>query len=392
MCILHNLIIGNLSQKTTQIVQVIYERTLSAQKRQTTKKSDLSAINYMEAKWKLDTRVILPRGPKDAFDSGVVGDPCIVWDAEENAWCMFYFAGGKDINLKGLSSTGMALSRSAEQIGPSDWRKVGPVAFSNPEALNDKSSWQKWFVVMVAGKNNQAAKINGKYWSMFVSKKEGHKVIQVASSTKLAGPWEVRKKAILTNDPEGYDGRSCDTPTAFWFESEKRVMIFYKAYPRVPQKDQPGSPFGSCTVLAYWNPGDSVAQKKLPLLQPGIDQTWIRGWVGGVQLLYNSVTDKWYGLMNGSPTPPEDKSNREPAPCIGGWIMCNSNDLSKGWKVDTTHSPLLYPENLTKAELDAGMGVNFWRHHLLTTPGGQARIFFNSGKYGTEQMYSWIME
>jgi hypothetical protein len=40
----------------------------------------------------------------------------------------------------------------------------------------------------------------------------------------------------------------------------------------------------------------------------------------------------------------------------------------------------------------AGLGTNLWRHHLLVTPGGKARIFFNSGRYGQEQMYSCVLE
>jgi hypothetical protein len=364
---------------------------ISAQKKHASNSRSFSEMNYMEASWELDTRVILSRGPKDSYDSGVVGDPCIVWDTDIKAWRMFYFAGGKDINLKGLSSAAMAISRSEEQIGPSDWVKVGPVSFVNPEDITDKSSWQKWYVIMEAGKNNQAAKIDGKYWGLFVSRVQGHKVIQVASSNKLCGPWEVRKRPIINNDPEGHDGRNCDTPTAYWFEKEKKVLIFYMAYPLIAQKDQPGSPFGSCTILTTWHPGDSVAYDKIVLLKPGVDQSWIKGWIGGVQLLY-AGKNRWYGLINASPTPPEDKSNREPAPSLGGWIICNSKDLSKGWKVDTLYSPLLDPDHLTKAELDAGLGVNFWRHHLLVTPDGKARIFFNSGKYGTEQMYSLVLE
>jgi hypothetical protein len=51
-----------------------------------------------------------------------------------------------------------------------------------------------------------------------------------------------------------------------------------------------------------------------------------------------------------------------------------------------------YPDDLTDKELEAGLGVNFWHHHLLVTPGGKTRIFFNSGAYGKEQMYSLIRE
>jgi hypothetical protein len=50
-------------------------------------------------------------------------------------------------------------------------------------------------------------------------------------------------------------------------------------------------------------------------------------------------------------------------------------------------SPFVTPEHLTDAQRKAGLGVNFWRHHLLATRSG-ARIFFNSGPYGMEQMYS----
>ena len=351
-----------------------------------------STVNYMEAKWKLDPRVILPRGPYGTFDSHVVGDPCIVWDEDVNTWRMFYFARGQVSGIdRTASNTAMALSRSAEQIGPTDWQKIGPVFVANPQDIRFIVSWHKWFVIMDARRNNHAARIDGKYWSMFVSYVNNRKVIQVASSAKLAGPWEVRRDPILTNDPKGLDGRSCDTATGFWLEDERRVAIFYKAYPSVPRPEQPGSPFGSSTVLAYWHPEDAVAQKRAPLLQPGREQNWAHGWIGGVQLLYHAPQDRWYGLMNGSPTPPEDKSNREPAPCMGGWITCDSQDLSKGWKVDTKHSPLLHPDRLTEAELAGGAGVNLWRHHLLSTPGGQARIFTNSGAYGTEQMYSYVM-
>ncbi len=34
----------------------------------------------------------------------------------------------------------------------------------------------------------------------------------------------------------------------------------------------------------------------------------------------------------------------------------------------------------------------FWRHHLLVTSEGQARIYFNSGPYGHEQMYSLVAD
>jgi hypothetical protein len=110
-----------------------------------------------------------------------------------------------------------------------------------------------------------------------------------------------------------------------------------------------------------------------------------------VQLLRDENAG-WYALSNGSPTAPEDRSNREPAPSVAGWLRCRGATPEGEWETDVTLSPLRYPDQLTQAELDAGLGVNFWRHHLLVTPKGQARIFFNSGKYGTEQMYSLVSQ
>lgn len=60
-------------------------------------------------------------------------------------------------------------------------------------------------------------------------------------------------------------------------------------------------------------------------------------------------------------------------------MVCDGPDLDGPWRRDTEHSPSRRPEQLTPTELQAGLGVNFWRHHLLVTSNGQARIYFNSG-------------
>jgi len=91
-------------------------------------------------------------------------------------------------------------------------------------------------------------------------------------------------------------------------------------------------------------------------------------------------------LTSGSPTPPENESHREPAPSLAGWAEVTG--FESEWVVDNENSPFRYPKDLSVKEIEAGLGVNFWRHHLLVTPGGQIRIFFNSGAYGKEQMYS----
>jgi hypothetical protein len=307
---------------------------------------------------------------------------------------MFYFAGagkGYVASEKQRTLAGMALSKSAEQIAPGDWRKIGPVPLTNPQDLPWKVDGHKFWVVMDPVRFNRAAAIDGRYWGLFGTTREPEH-IGVAWAEKLAGPWTVLHQPILSPDERDAapDGQRCDTPTAYWLKDQGKVLVFYKAYPLRAQADQPHSPFGSSSILAYWRPGEATAMKDHQILLPGRGVEFCRGWVGGVQLLRDAGRASWYALLNGSPTPPEDISNREPAPCLGGWATCEGPNPDGKWKVDTNHSPFLYPGGLTQDQLNAGLGVNFWRHHLLVTPSGQARIFFNSGKYGVEQMYSLV--
>jgi hypothetical protein len=348
---------------------------------------DQNSTNFMHKTWKLDSRYILSRGPEGSFDFRVVGDPCIVWDEEINTWRMFYFASGSN-----GSTTGIAVSKSAEDIGPGDWEKLGEIEYTNPEARLHPRHAHKFWVVMDPYKPNRASKIDGKYWGIFtVSTPNKH--LQVASADKLSGPWTIREKPILSPDENFFDGRHCDTPSAYWFEDKNYVAIFYKGYPKNSQRlSQPGSPYGSGTILAYWHPNDEVAEKVTVLMRPGQTDAWNQGWFSTPMIFYDEKNEYWYALINGSPTPPEDDSHREPAPCLGGWVICKGDWIDTGWQPDTDNSPFMHVDDLSEAERNAGLGVNFWRHHLLVTPKGQVRIFFNSGPYGKEQMYSFVAD
>lgn len=347
-----------------------------------------AAANWGARKWKIDSRCVLPRGRADEFDGSVVGDPCVVWDEEVETWRMFYFAGARR-EYTGAAAhptvAGMALSKSVEEIAPGEWKKAGRVELADTPG---RRSGHKFWVVLDPKRANRAAKIQGRYWGLHVS--GGSKHIYAVHAEHLAGPWTGIAEPILSPNTEGAapDGKHCDTPTAFWFEDLNRVVIFYKAYPLRAQQGQPRAPFGSSSVIAHWQPGDPAAKKGRQILVPGRGNEFCRGWVGGFQLL--GEPGRWYALLNGSPTSPEDLSHREPAPSLGGWAVCNDRSPDGEWRIDTDLSPFLYPEKLTSEQLAAGLGVNFWRHHLLVTPGSKARIFFNSGQYGTEQMYSLI--
>jgi hypothetical protein len=336
-------------------------------------------MGYCDLPWKVDERCVLPRGNAGELDCSVVGDPCIVWDEQLDAWRMFYFAQGG----RGCCSA-WAASRSGEDVAPGDWQKGGIVPLANPECLADADNWHKWWVVLEPGRHNRAACIDGSFWSLFVSRHPG-KVIQVARAVRLSGPWHVVAEPILVPGPgDAPDGLNCDSPTAYWFAPRQQVLIYYKAYPRHPQRDCPHSGFGSASAAALWRPGQAKAAKLGKLLTPA---GWAPGWIGGVQLLPGRP-GRWEGLLNASPTAPADKSHREPAPSLGGWAFCDAAFPSHSWRLDHARSPILRPDDLSSAQEAAGLGTNFWRHHLLVTPSGRARIFFNSGPYGHEQMYS----
>ncbi|MDO8543784.1 MAG: hypothetical protein Q7S40_25360 [Opitutaceae bacterium] len=354
-----------------------------------------ASTDFRRLRWSIDPRPVLTRGGEGSIDRGVVGDPCIVWDDELDTWRMFYFANGHHPHTGARGPrTAMALAASAEQIGPGDWRKVGLLGFTNPAALINPNDYHKWWVVMDAGRPNRASRIEEKYWAVFTASKRMpggrmQKHIQAAHAEKLAGPWTLLAQPIIAPEPGRLDSLHADTPSAFWFTDRKQIAIFYKGYPIEGQATQPGSAFGSGTLVAAWNPSEPRARNVRVVMRAAQGRGWNQGWMSSIQLL-GGPTLGWFGLHNGSPTPPADQSHREPAPSLGGWVVCDGDPFEGSWRPDGSSSPFVYPDKLTPPENAAGLGVNFWRHHLLVTPQGNARIFFNSGSYGAEQMYSLV--
>lgn len=340
---------------------------------------------YKDLKWQGDAGCVLPRGVPGEFDSKLVGDPCIVWDEEFGAWRMFYFCAD---GASGRCAT--ALSRSAEDIAPGDWTKDGLLLVSTIANFACVTAWYKWWVVMDARRPNHAARIDGRYWVLVVVGRRDNKVFQAAHAERLAGPWHVIPRPILTPGPaDSVDARRCDSPTAYWFPERDEVLIFYKAHPRTPQADQPGSPFASSSMAATWRPGLDAATKHSPVLRPGQNGSWAAGWIGSLQLLPDEKGG-WHALLTAGPTP-RAQHNRPPSPVVlGGWASCSDEYPISPWTVDTERSPLRRPEDITPQETAAGIDAHSWRHYLLVTPKGRARIFYNSGPRGGEQIYSLV--
>jgi hypothetical protein len=330
---------------------------------------------------------IIHRGADGEFDSSVTGDPCIVWDEQCSCYRMFYFAqchvAGKEIN-----QIARAVSRDAVSMGPGSWRKLGPIAYTNPQALLGNA--HKPWILMDPYHPNLAAKINDQYWLFMVIWNGNRKIIQAATSPCLSGDWSIIPEPVVTTGNEtDFDGYHVDTVTAYWFKSRGEILIFYKGYPGYPQTDTPHSPYGSRNAAAILIPGNSPARKIgcTILSEPSPDH-WAHGWIGGLQI-FPAKEGGWYGLLNASPTPPapisEEPEMREPAPSQGGWAYTPEDIPVTGWKLDV--EPIEWVKNLPDSACQMGESTNLWRHHLIILPNKEAYLYYNSGSYGQEQLY-----
>jgi len=331
--------------------------------------------------------LILDRGVPGEFDSSVTGDPCIVWDEQCDGYHMFYFA-QKHVDGKEVNCNGHAISLTPVNLGPGNWSKLGPIAYANPEALTGDS--HKPWIMMDPYRPNTAAKIDDEFWLFTVSWRDHKKLVQLARSPSLGGPWNVSPDPIIeqgaSNDHDGYHA---DTVTAYWFEEREEILIFYKSYPLQPQASQPHSPFGNGSAAAIMNPVSGDVTKLGRILSPSRDpEHWTAGWIGGLQLI-PAANGGWYGLINASPTPPvsveEEPEMREPAPSLGGWAYTPETWPVSGWQV--AEQPIEWVTEIPDTAIQAGEGVNLWRHHLVVQPDGEIFLFYNTGAYGQERMF-----
>jgi len=312
--------------------------------------------------------------------SDVVGDPCVVWDPEISAWRMVLF----------FDPPGHADCVSEDPTGaPGSWSQPKPLRFINSEVLPDDGGTQKPFIVMEADHPNQAAFVDGRFWLLTVSfvGQARQKRVQRAWSRSLAGPWTLEPGTLIDRGgPGSFDENHVDAVSGFWFPTREEFLYFYMGYPLVAQP-WPKSPFGNAIGVATQRWGDPVFKRGVAVSPSQSGAEWVSGYLGGLQLLPGS-DHRWMGLINGSPTPPDRSgglSSEEPPPSLGGAAFCDAEFPIADWTV--AKGPLEPLSTLPSAAIDAGEGVNFWRHHLLLTPTVE-RIFYNSGPYGKEQLYS----
>lgn len=323
--------------------------------------------------------LMVPRSGRGS-DSDVAGDPCIVWDEEIGTWRMIMF--------HSPPGTGEAVCETPDDPGAGRWRFLGPLKFSNPEALAGGGT-HKPFVVMEARRPNRAARVDGRFWLLTVSSRDGSKVVQRAHAEKLAGPWTVEEGVLIgTGGPGEFDGKHADAVSGFWFEDRREFLYFYMGYPKAAQP-HPVSPCGSASGAAVQKQGGSRPFKLGPVLPPSPERGhWASGWVGGVQLLPGR-NHAWEAVVNASPTAPDPadtlESREEPPPSLGGFAFCDEEWPVKGWRF--ARDPIERIEEIPAGAVADGEGVNLWRQHVLVLPDGRYSLYYNSGSYGREQMY-----
>jgi len=313
-----------------------------------------------------------------------MGDPCVVWDPEIGVWRMVMF----------LDPPGHADSISRSPTGdPGSWTRPEPLRFANPEEFPAGGGAQKPFIVMDATRPNHAARVDGRYWLLIVgfSGVAREKRIQRAWATSLAGPWTVEPGDLIPRGgPGSADENHTDAVTGFWFEDRHEFVYYHMGYPLSPQP-YPTSPYGNALCVATQKLGDPVVKRGVmiaPMAKPG---HWTAGYLGAFQILPGHK-HRWIGVLNASPTPPDrlgNKTSEEPPPSLGGFAFSEAEFPIEGWTV--ADSPFEWMEDIPQLAKAAGEGVNFWRQHIFIAD-GTTRLFYNTGAYGTERMFSKLLD
>jgi len=344
-----------------------------------------TGIEVLPDRWVRLGKIMEPGAP-GSFDSSVTGDPCIVRD-QRHSYRMFYFAQRHEDGGEANCNAHAVCSSFPESV-VGTWRKLGPIEYVNPSSLVGDT--HKPWILMDPYEPNTPVRIGGEYWLFTVTYRGVQKIVQVATSASLGGPWKVRPTPVLVpGDAADFDGYHTDSVTAYWFADRGEILLFYKGYPKEPQLSQPHSPYGSCTAVATMKPSDARAHKVDTVLMPSTDQShWTSGWVGPLQIL-PALKGGWYGLLSASPTPPasieEEPTMREPAPSLGGWAYTAAEWPVEGWKA--FEQPIEWIDDIPEEYQREGEGVNLWRHHVVLDPEGRMYLFYNTGPYGRERMF-----
>jgi hypothetical protein len=322
------------------------------------------------------------------YGAEVVGDPCVVWDPEINAWRMvlFYDPPGH--------GTAVSFDPGA---APGSWSEPTPLSFTNPEVLPAGGGTQKPFIVTDTSEPNTASVVDGKYWLVTVSYTGNarEKRVQRAWSTSLSGPWTIEPGDLIPRgSADAFDANHVDAVSGYWSETDQRFIYYYMGYPLAPQP-WAHSPYGNAIGVVTQRHGEPPVSHGVMLAPSDVSGHWASGYLGGFQLLDGTqpaiapLADghRWVAVLNASPTAPTRDgglTSEEPDPSLGGLAFSDDDDPTKGWWF--ADQPFEWIADIPQEAVQAGEGVNLWRQHLVVTA-GRTRLLYNSGFYGQEQMY-----
>lgn len=312
--------------------------------------------------------------------SEVVGDPCVVWDPEIDAWRMVLF-----FNPPG-HATAVSYHPTA---APGTWTEPERLRFTNPGALPHGGGTQKPYIVMDAHRPNAAAFVDGRYWLLTVSftGEARDKRVQRAWASSLAGPWTLEDEELIPRGARGeFDENHVDAVSGFWFDELQMFLYFYMGYPVEPQA-WGHSPYGNAIGVATQRLGERAIKAGVAIKPSEIPDHWASGYLGGLQLL-PGVHHRWIAVLNASPTKPDRSgalTSEEPAPSLGGLAYTDADVPTQGWVL--AEEPFEWIDHIPDVAIANGEGVNLWRQHVIVTT-DETRLFYNTGTYGTEQLYS----
>jgi len=131
---------------------------------------------------------------------------------------------------------GQSVCLTPEAVGPGQWSEPEALVFTNPDALLGGAT-HKPFVVMDPYHPNRAACVEGEYYLLTVSTPGGHKVVQRATASTLAGPWTLESAACIPRGEAGaFDAKHIDAVSGYFFPERESFLYFYMGYPDAAQR------------------------------------------------------------------------------------------------------------------------------------------------------------
>jgi len=264
----------------------------------------------------------------------------------------------------------------------------GLLKIANPQV----AGWtHKPYIVTEAGRPNQAAKVDGKYWLLSVAVRKE----KITRNTFIAPgrlPWravDVRKRAAdsgrrawgLRRETHGRGFRVVLSAAA-------GISLFLHGLSAVGSATR-HQPVWKCAGRRIAEGRRSAGDEARHDPSAGSNQRPLGERLFGRRTAGTGKSHRWIAMINASPLRLSSAmvlfmpKNRPPS--LGGFAFCDEEWPVKGWQF--APQPIEWIEQIPPQAIAAGEGVNLWRHHLLILPNNNCAVFYNTGSYGKSSFY-----